>query len=318
MSELQFVDIPTSPLVPGMAPVSIRYRDTGRGQPVVLLHGGWGYEIYPFDRQIAALSAEHRVVIPDRSGYGGSPPIDGLPEDFHRRAADETRAVLDRLGLVRPILWGHSDGAIVALLLGLADRGRVAGAIVEATHFYKDKPASRAFFEAIAANPESLGPRASAVLAGEHGERWRRIVALHSRAWRQIAAGARSAAEDFYDGRLSDLRIPVLLLHGAKDPRTEPGELDALRAALQSPPSPRLRPASEQTIRTPGTVHAPVHREFAVFEEAGHSPHSERETADAVTAAAVSFVARVASRRPARSADPTHSADRARRDPGRS
>jgi 3-oxoadipate enol-lactonase len=312
MSELRFVDIPASPLVPGMAPVRIRYRDTGQGPPVVLLHGGWGFEIYSFDRQVAALSAAHRVVIPDRSGYGGSPPIDGLPADFHHRAADETRAVIDRLGLTRPVLWGHSDGAIIALLLGLADRGRVAGAIVEATHFYKDKPASRAFFEAIVANPESIGARASAVLAGEHGERWRRIVALHSGAWRQIAAGAQSAAEDFYDGRLGDLQIPVLVVHGAKDPRTEPGELDALRAALENVSG--VRP---QTI-SDSLGSDPVYREFAVFEEAGHSPHSERETADAVTAAVVSFAARVASCRPARPADPTHPADRARRDPGRS
>ena len=217
---------------------------------MVLLHGGWGYEIYPFDRQIAALTAEYRVVIPDRSGYGGSPPIDDLPADFHRRAAEETRAVIDALDLARPILWGHSDGAIVALLAGLADPGRIAGAIVEATHLYKKKPASRAFFEAIAANPESLGPRASAIMAGEHGERWRQIVDIHSRAWLRIAAGARPPAEDFYAGRLGDLEIPALVVHGAKDPRTEPGEL--MRCARHSRARLRLGTAGKRA----GNPHA--------------------------------------------------------------
>ena len=62
----------SSALAPGVSPVRIHYRDVGAGPPIVILHGGWGYEIYPFDRQIAALSADHRLVIPDRTGYGGS------------------------------------------------------------------------------------------------------------------------------------------------------------------------------------------------------------------------------------------------------
>jgi pimeloyl-ACP methyl ester carboxylesterase len=62
--------------------------------------------------------------MPDRSGYGQSAAIDALPSDFHRRAADETRAVIEGLGLERPVLWGHSDGAIIALLLARARPGR--------------------------------------------------------------------------------------------------------------------------------------------------------------------------------------------------
>src|SRR4051794_13732806 len=128
------VEIPSSPLVPSEMPVRIGYRDIGRGRPIVLLHGGWGYEAYPFDDQIAALSGTCRIVIPDRTGYGASPPIDDLPPDFHQRAAAETRSVIDALDLREPILWGHSDGAIIALLLGLACPRRMAGIILEATH----------------------------------------------------------------------------------------------------------------------------------------------------------------------------------------
>lgn len=290
-----FVQIPSSPLAPGVAPVRIRYRDTGAGPPVVVLHGGWGYEIYPFDAQIAALAPGHRIVIPDRSGYGGSPPIEDLPADFHDRAAEETRAVIDALGLARPILWGHSDGAIVALLLALAHPDRIAGAIVEATHVYKQKPGSRAFFEAIVADPDSIGARAAAVMARDHGERWRKLLDRHSRAWLRIGRDARSAAEEFYGGRLPGLKVPVLVVHGGRDPRTEPGELEALCAALQE------RGAA-------GTPNARNRRAFAIFDDAGHSPHSERASADAVTDAALGFVHDViGSTHPADPAHPAHS-----------
>ena len=267
---MPFIDLQSSPLAPGRSPVRISYRDSGDGPAIAFLHGGWGYEIYPFDRQIEALGSRHRIVIPDRSGYGGSGRIDVLPADFHRRAMEETRAFLDALGIERPILWGHSDGAIIALLLGLAAPDRIAGAIVEATHYYKYKPGSRAFFEGIIRNPQSLGGGVDAVMTRDHGEGWPALVDTHSRTWLRIAEEAASPVEDFYAGRLPDLRVPVLVIHGAQDPRTEPGELDALRAA-----SPRA--------------------EFVVRPEGGHSPHSERATADDVTRAAQSFIAIVSS-----------------------
>src|SRR5207244_2470372 len=68
--DVPFIDLPSSPLAPGASPVHIYYRDEGDGPPIVFLHGGWGHEIYPFDRQLDAFGSRHRVVIPDRSGYG--------------------------------------------------------------------------------------------------------------------------------------------------------------------------------------------------------------------------------------------------------
>src|SRR5436190_4858477 len=105
LTDVPFIDIPSSPLVPGAQPVRIHYRDAGQGAPIVVLHGGWGYEAYPFDRQIAALSAVHRVVIPDRSGYGRSPAIDDLPPDFHHRAGRKRRRWSKRPGRRRRS-WG--------------------------------------------------------------------------------------------------------------------------------------------------------------------------------------------------------------------
>ena len=279
--DLAFAEIPSSPLAPSVSPVRIHYRDVGEGPPIVFLHGGWGYEIYPFDRQIETLGSRHRIVIPDRSGYGGSGSLRVLPTDFHRRAMEETRAVIDALGIERPVLWGHSDGAIIALLLGLAAPDRIAGAIVEATHYDKYKPSSRAFFEGIIANPQALGGGVASVMAREHGDRWPQIIDMHSRTWLRIAEQVASPAEDFYDGRLGDLTVPVLVVHGARDPRTEPGELDALRMALAGA-GPRV-----DLGRTQGS--APTTR-FVILPEGGHSPHSEGATANEVTRVAQEFI----------------------------
>src|SRR5229473_1090193 len=129
---MPLLQLDASALAPGLSPVRIHYRDGGAGAPIVILHGGWGYQIYPFDRQIAALEQDHRIVIPDRTGYGQSGRVAAQEVDFHQRAAGETFAVIDALGLDRPVLWGHSDGAVIALLMGLAQPDRLTALIVEA------------------------------------------------------------------------------------------------------------------------------------------------------------------------------------------
>ena len=125
-------------------------------------------------------------------------------------------------------MWGHSDGAIIALLLALGTPHMVAGVIAEATHFYKRKPRSRAFFESMRNDPRTLGDTVTTVLARDHGERWPEVIERHSRAWQRIAEEAASDTEDFYGGRLGEIAVPALVLHGARDPRTEPGEIEAL------------------------------------------------------------------------------------------
>ena len=114
------MELKESEHAPGIRPVRIHYREAGRGRTIVFLHGGWGYGVYPIDAQIAAFGERVRFVAPDRSGYGASSAVTGpMPVDFHRRAAAETLSVLDALGIERPVLWGHSDGAVIAAMIGL-------------------------------------------------------------------------------------------------------------------------------------------------------------------------------------------------------
>ncbi len=142
-------------------------------------------------------------------------------------------------------------------------------------------------------DPDGLGDRVAGVLAHEHGVSWRDVIRINGVAWRRIADERSTPDEDLYGGRLSRLRVPTLVIHGAKDPRTEPGELEALRASL------------------PGA-------RFAIIADGGHSPHSERLTADEVTEVARRFlsehvVARLAQPDPPALPDPPDLPDRAGR-----
>ncbi len=260
-----------TPLSPG-APIDQYYREAGQGEagqgeagqgePLLILHGGWGYAFYPFDAQIAELGGELRFVIPDRTGYGGSPRLAELPPRFHEAAAIEAEALLDALGIGRCAIWGHSDGAVIAAIAALRRPDRYRAIILEALHLDREKPRSRAFFTMMAEDPDGFGPRVADRLAADHGDTWRDVLRMGGRAWLAIAE---TPGDDFFGGRLGALRVPALVLHGADDPRTEPGELDRVRREV---------PAA--------TIH--------LIPSGGHSPHSERSAAAAATAAAAAFL----------------------------
>lgn len=263
---MPLVTIVESPLAPDISPVEIHYRESGSGRPLVFLHGGWGYEIYPFDRQVEAFGDRFRILIPDRTGYGRSMRLTHVPIDFHARAAVETVGLLDALHIERPVLWGHSDGAVIAAKIGLTEQDRISGLILEAFHFYRVKPGSREFFSVMADDPGLLGERVVGTLSQEHGEDyWHTLIVMNGKAWLGIADEAANSEDDLYDGKLSELRVPALFIHGSRDPRTEPGEMDAVRVQL---PSARIE----------------------IIEGGGHSPHSESASASKSNQVASEFL----------------------------
>jgi pimeloyl-ACP methyl ester carboxylesterase len=176
---------------------------------------------------------------------------------------------INEMKIQRPILWGHSDGAVIAALMGIRWPERYAALVLEAFHLWRVKPGSRRFFETMADDPDRLGEKVCKVLREDHGEeRWRKIIHLAGRAWLHLAATARDATHDLYDGRLPGLTLPTLLIHGDGDPRTEPGELEAVRERLP-------RAAIE------------------VITDSGHSPHSQTSVADHVNRVVGGFLGRL-------------------------
>lgn len=95
--------------------LEIAYRRAGSGDPLVLLHGGFGFDSRSWGPQLDSLGDEFDVVAWDAPGCGGS---DDPPESFSLADyADSLAGFVGALGLDRPHILGLSFGAALALSL---------------------------------------------------------------------------------------------------------------------------------------------------------------------------------------------------------
>ena len=104
-------------------PLSMAYLDIApegeaNGDTVVLLHGK-NFCAATWEQTIKALSvAGYRVVAPDQVGFCKSSKPEHYQFSFQQLAAN-TRALLQEIGVERPIIMGHSTGGMLAFRYAL-------------------------------------------------------------------------------------------------------------------------------------------------------------------------------------------------------
>lgn len=103
--------------------------------PLVFLHEGLGSVALwrDFPAQVANITG-CRVVIYSRVGFGRSSPRPASyqPDFMHDEALNMLPELRAKLGIVQPVLLGHSTGASMALIHANMDHADVAGLIVMA------------------------------------------------------------------------------------------------------------------------------------------------------------------------------------------
>jgi pimeloyl-ACP methyl ester carboxylesterase len=202
----------------------LRYRVTGRGPPLVLVHG-WTLDLTMWEPQVAAFAESFRVVRFDRRGFGMSSGRPGLEQDVA-----DIEALGTRLGLGRAALVGMSQGARAV--------ARFAARRPDAVSCLALDGPPAGLFSVTGAGGEEIPLAEYRTLVRRHGAaafraRWRRHPLMRLRstdpAAHQLLAGmiARYPANDLRAAPRSDagghqrsiarLRAPVLVITGALD-----------------------------------------------------------------------------------------------------
>ncbi|HZT19570.1 MAG TPA: alpha/beta hydrolase, partial [Dongiaceae bacterium] len=119
-AEEPWMVLPPTPSLPkaaasGYAPVNgvkIWYAEFGRGEPVILLHGGLANSNY-WGLLVPALEKRYRVIVMDSRGHGRS-TRNAQPYGYDLMASDVI-ALMDHLQIRKAAVVGWSDGAILGL-----------------------------------------------------------------------------------------------------------------------------------------------------------------------------------------------------------
>lgn len=107
----------------------LHFVDSGSGPPVVMVHG-LGGQMRNFTHSLTALlEHDHRVIVVDRprSGYSAAAP--GTEPNI-REQGRLIAAFVEKLGLEKPLLVGHSLGGALALAAALDAPNRFAGLVL--------------------------------------------------------------------------------------------------------------------------------------------------------------------------------------------
>ncbi len=116
----QWETLPPTPSLPkaetsGYAPVNgikIWYAEFGKGEPVILLHGGLANSNY-WGNQVPVLAKHYRVIVMDSRGHGRSTRNE-QPFGYDLMASD-VLGLMDYLKVKKAAIVGWSDGGIIGL-----------------------------------------------------------------------------------------------------------------------------------------------------------------------------------------------------------
>jgi pimeloyl-ACP methyl ester carboxylesterase len=175
---------------------------------------------------------------------------------MHEEALEVLPAVLERFGLEEVILFGHSDGASIAVIYAGAHPGRPSALVLEAPHVFVE-PICTERIARIARDYEATGLEER--LRRHHGANTDSMF----RSWTQVWLRPEFRLwniEEF----LPRIECPVLVVQGEEDEYGTLLQVDAVLARVKGPAESRVMP------------------------RCGHSPHSDQP--DAVLEAAARFV----------------------------
>lgn len=225
-----------------------RFSENNDNPVLVFLHDSWGcVEMWgDFPDRLVKISGLNGLVY-DRRGYGKSSPfaVTQRTEFYLHEEAHELIGVLDACRIQHAVIYGHSDGATIALLAAALYPDRIKGLILEGAHSFIEDSGKAAVLETRERAKETS---LLASLEKYHGDKTAELFRLWHETWLSDYFAQWSIVP-----LLHNITCPVLAFQGEKD---EFGSIEQLNIL-------------KKEILTSVTI--------AEIKHAGHTPRKEAE-----------------------------------------
>lgn len=188
--------------------LKLYYEDTGRGMPLLLLHGFKrnGLDWKPF---IADFAKNNRVLTLDLPGHGRSDWMDTTEVYLHKRAAEYIIGLLDKLHIDSVNLMGISSGGFITLYIATL-RPELAKKIVIIGGQTYYSTTTRNVIAAVA-DPDKNGLREFEI--NLHGRQKAVLLARQFYNFRKLYGDPL-----FTPDLLATVKAKALIIHGDNDP----------------------------------------------------------------------------------------------------
>lgn len=250
--------------------VRLNWREAGEGTPLVLLHG-FPLNSAQWEPQLANPPAGWRLIAPDLRGFGASSGGGSGPYTMDVFAQD-VASLLDSLGVERAVLCGVSMGGYVTFAFLRGFRERVLGLVLSDTRAGADDEQARVARKALAERVGEQGAAAvrsamlpklvSAATHRDHPEVVERVAGMIDVAPVDALQRALHGLATRHDSEplLRTIEVPTLIVVGADDEITPPGDAQLLARGI--------RGARLELIRDAG--HLPNLEQPEMFDQALH------------------------------------------------
>jgi pimeloyl-ACP methyl ester carboxylesterase len=221
-------------------------NDSASNTSLVFLHEGLGSiaQWRDFPERLCLKTGLPGMVY-ERGGYGksDSPERPRTPYYLHEEALDVLPELLHELGIMRPVLIGHSDGGSIALIFASAFPDRVKAVVTEAAHVFVEDITLEGIRKAAAVYE---GTNLREQLQKYHGEKTDAMFRAWSETW--LSDEFRSWNLEEY---LPGIKCPLLVIQGEDDEYGTPAQVAAIVSKVSGPAEPLI---------IPGCGHIPHHQ----------------------------------------------------------
>lgn len=224
------------------------YTITGKGTPLVLLHGAFSSIDKDFGKIIPSLAKSHQVIGIELQGHGHTTNID-RPLSYTAMAED-VALLLQQLKISNADFFGYSMGGGVALQLTITHPTLVKHLVLASTAYSPEGMNM--------GNPDQLKQKAQTGLSQSVWKKNYDKIAPDTAKWSKLVGqvyGMMGSWKGFQAGDIKNIKSPTLLIFGDADMSKPEHQVEMFRLLGGGNAGDLYELPNEQLAILPGTTH---------------------------------------------------------------
>jgi pimeloyl-ACP methyl ester carboxylesterase len=224
------------------------YTITGKGTPLVLLHGAFSSIDKDFGKIIPSLAKNHQVIGIELQGHGHTSNID-RPMSY-TAMADDVVSLLTQLKVTNADFFGYSMGGGVALQLTITHPSLVKHLVLASTAYSPEGMNM--------GNPDGLKQKQQADLNESAWKKNYDKTSPDKTQWKKLVGqvyGLMGTWKGFQSDEIKNIKSPVLLIFGDEDMSKPEHQVEMFRLLGGGNAGDLYDLPNEQLAILPGTTH---------------------------------------------------------------